>query len=260
MKIIHLGTGDAFNEKLPNNSHLLISKTIGGTKLLLDCGYSAVAQVFKYNPDASFIDAIFISHLHADHYFGIAAFLRRIIADSRTKKLSIICRKGEKDQIIQLVKFGYSETMNKLTFPLEFIEVSQGDEIKINELTLNFADTKHNIPNLAIRIEKNFESGNKARNKVFCYSGDGNFTESSERLYRNADLLIHEVFTNDRDVEGHGKLTTILEMCSRAKVKKLGITHVNRKGYEKTIHDMMRACDEAKLEFFIPEPMDESEL
>jgi len=263
MKIIHLGTGDAFNEKLPNNSHLVISNSVSGTKLLLDCGYSALAQLFKYNPDPSFVDAVFISHLHADHYFGIPAFLRRIIADSRTKKLSIICRRENKDQIIELVKLGYSETMNKLTFPLEFIEVSQGDEITLGEFTLRFAETKHNIPNLAIRIEKNSASKNKEdrrRKKIFCYSGDGNFTESSEELYKNADMLIHEVFTMDKDTAGHGKLTTILEMCSRAKVKKLGITHINRKNYEKTIHEMIRSCDEAKVNFFIPEPLDESEI
>ncbi len=56
MKVIFLGVGEACDERVPNNSHLILSDT----KLLLDCGYSAPPQLWKYNPDASFLDAIYI--------------------------------------------------------------------------------------------------------------------------------------------------------------------------------------------------------
>ncbi|KKQ21582.1 MAG: Beta-lactamase domain-containing protein, partial [Parcubacteria group bacterium GW2011_GWA2_37_10] len=48
MKIIFLGVGEAFDENIPNNSHLVITER---TKLLLDCGMTAAPQVWKFNPD-----------------------------------------------------------------------------------------------------------------------------------------------------------------------------------------------------------------
>ncbi|MEF9476067.1 MAG: hypothetical protein L0958_05190 [Candidatus Mariimomonas ferrooxydans] len=64
MEIVFLGVGEAFDETVPNNSHVVLSDTT----ILLDCGYSVPAQLWKYNANPSFLDAIYISHRHADHY------------------------------------------------------------------------------------------------------------------------------------------------------------------------------------------------
>lgn len=73
MRVIFLGVGEAFDAALPNNCHLILSETT----LLLNCGFSAVQQVWQYNGEADFLDAVFISHLHGDHCFGLPSPLAR---------------------------------------------------------------------------------------------------------------------------------------------------------------------------------------
>src|SRR3989344_1524763 len=170
MKLTRLGVGEAFDETLPNNSHLVLSKT----NLLLDCGYSIPPQLWRYNSDQSFLDAIYISHLHADHYFGIPVLLTRMWEEKRKKPLAIICQKGAKSQISELIDFAYKDIASKFEFKLDFVEVESKQKIKFNEFGLSFAPTIHSVPNLAIRVE--------TKNKAVCYSGDGQFTEETERL------------------------------------------------------------------------------
>ena len=103
MKVVFLGVGEAADENHPCNSHLILSKT----NLLLDCGYSIPRQVWKYNKDKDLIDAIYISHLHADHCFGLPALLIRMMEEKRTKPVAIICKTEFVTQIKQIIDLGY---------------------------------------------------------------------------------------------------------------------------------------------------------
>jgi ribonuclease BN (tRNA processing enzyme) len=74
MKIRFLGVGSAFSTPAYYQSNMLISN--GDNKhLLLDCGtdvrFSLAEQGFQENDLANFLDAIYISHLHADHIGGL---------------------------------------------------------------------------------------------------------------------------------------------------------------------------------------------
>src|SRR5260370_504357 len=54
MRIVLLGAGEAFDETLGNTSALVLNEST----VLLDCGYAAPFQVWRYNPSPSLIDAI----------------------------------------------------------------------------------------------------------------------------------------------------------------------------------------------------------
>ncbi|MDO8642662.1 MAG: ribonuclease Z [Candidatus Woesearchaeota archaeon] len=218
MKITCLGVGEAW-DIIPNNSYLVSSKS-RKTTMLLDCGFSIPPALWKHDADPSLLDAIFISHPHADHYFGLPALLGRMWQDGRTKPLAIFCGKGMKQQIAALLEAGYKGLAAIITFPITFTEVSPGQKITFQEFKLAFAPTIHPVPNLAVKIE--------CEKKVLCYSGDGQYTEQSELLYQHADLVIHESFTWDADVEGHGKMKELLVMAKRAKIKKIAFTHIRR--------------------------------
>jgi len=91
MKVIFLGTGEAFDENYLNNSSLVIT---GKTKLLLDCGMTTPYQLWKYNNDQNLLDAVYISHSHADHYFGLPALLVRMWEEKRKKPITVFSQKG----------------------------------------------------------------------------------------------------------------------------------------------------------------------
>lgn len=128
MKIVFLGVGEAFDENLPNNSHLV---TTDKTNLLLDCGLTAPPQIWKFNPDTDFLDAIYISHWHADHYFGLPGLLLRMWEGGRTKPLVIISRKGFKDRFKQLMDLAYLNFSANFKFEIKIIEIEAGKEEKL---------------------------------------------------------------------------------------------------------------------------------
>jgi ribonuclease BN (tRNA processing enzyme) len=77
-----LGTGSAFAKNFGNNSAVL-TVTNGEVKknMMIDCGRTTPDDLFKSEFSWSDIDAIFITHLHGDHVYGLeeAGFFGRYV-------------------------------------------------------------------------------------------------------------------------------------------------------------------------------------
>lgn len=219
MKVTFLGVGEAVDERLSNNSHLVQSAK---TTMLVDCGYAIPHQLWKYNDDRELLDAIYLSHPHADHYFGIPALLWRMSDDQRKKPLTVICQQGMKEQILAVMEIGYKGIFATMPFAthIHIIEVNPGQTIKFQDLTLTFAPTIHSVQNFAVRISDG--------KKTLCSSGDGMFTPATEKLYAGCDLLIHEAYLYDEAKIGHAYMTGLIAMTKKQKVKKLAFVHINR--------------------------------
>ncbi len=245
MKVIFLGVGEACDENLPNNSHLILSDTT----LLLDCGYSVPRQLWKYNPDPSFLDAIYISHRHADHYFGIPALLVRMWEEKRKKPLTIICQKELKTLIEDLIIYGYKGLLGKFEFKLKFLEINEEISYTFNELTLEFAPTIHSVNNLAIKISDG--------QKVVCYSGDGMFNKKTEALYNKTDLVIHESYTYDQTIPGHASIIDLIVMAKRKNIKCLALTHLQRNLRREKINMIRNEISTEEIKIILPESLED---
>ncbi|MCX6765282.1 MAG: MBL fold metallo-hydrolase [Candidatus Nealsonbacteria bacterium] len=106
MKIVFLGVGEAFDDNLPNNSQIVITDK---TKMLLDCGFNIPQSLWRYNGDPNFLDAVYISHQHADHYFGLPAVLLRMWEGGRERGLTVICQKSLIDSFQEYMDFAYNQ-------------------------------------------------------------------------------------------------------------------------------------------------------
>lgn len=215
MEIRILGCGEAFDERLPNTS-LLVN---WGETLLADCGFSVPPEVWRAAPDPDLIDAVYISHGHADHYFGLPALLTRMWEDGRTKPLVVVSQAEVLERIPQQVELAYPGIAARFGYAVEYRETSPGGPVRIGAATLHFAATRHAAPNCAVRIE--------AGGRSVCYSGDGMFTDESRALYRGADWLFHEAYSFDPSAV-HGDIEAVIAMASAEGVKKLGLVHVRR--------------------------------
>ena len=245
MKIVFLGVGEAFDENLPNNSHIVLSKT----KLLLDCGYSIPRQLWQYNSNPNLLDAIYISHPHADHYFGLPSYLLRLNQDGRKKPLAIICHSQLKDRIVELFEYAYSGAAAKYNYKLNFLEAKIGKNIKFNELQMDFAPTIHQVKNFAIRISDG--------EKTLCYSGDGMFVDSTEKMYKNSDLVIHESFTFDEKAVGHAIVKDLVPMAHKNKIKCLALTHIRRDVRRNQMDKIRDYISKKKSKVIVAEPLQE---
>lgn len=68
MQITWNGTGAAWSYHFGNSSAVLEAD---GKRLLIDCGHTVPARLHKMGLALTDIDAVFISHLHGDHIYGL---------------------------------------------------------------------------------------------------------------------------------------------------------------------------------------------
>ncbi|MDP3882617.1 MAG: ribonuclease Z [Candidatus Staskawiczbacteria bacterium] len=249
MKIIFLGVGDAFDETLPTNSSLVISKK---TSLMLDCGDSAVRQLWKIRKGNDSIDALYVTHHHPDHLFGISSMLdRMLLYEKRTKPLTIICSKTVHKNIIELRECIFKSTSNQDGFRVDFIDIESGQTVKFQDLELSFSSTVHSAENIAVKVS----DGESA----MAYSGDGSPVSGSD-FYKDLDLLILETYLYDIEKIGHSSIVSGIKFAEGNNAKCLALTHISR-DFRK--NDLARVKDKIKSDKFkiiIPEPMDEMDL
>jgi ribonuclease BN (tRNA processing enzyme) len=216
MKATIIGCGEAFDERLPNTSVLVEA---AGKTILCDCGYSVPPQVWSRVADPNTVDIIYISHPHADHYFGMPALLGRMWEEQREKPLAIVSQPDVLDQIKDISEYGYRGLAARFQFPIEWRTAKQGEPVEIGGIEFDFAESMHSVTNLAVRM--------RAGGKVFCYSGDGMFTDRSRALFAGADLLVHEAYFFDQSPV-HADIGSLLEMAESNGVRQLALVHVQR--------------------------------
>lgn len=217
MNVTVIGNGEAFDELLPNTSLLVRSHE---ATILLDCGYSVPPHVFRTEPDADAIDLIYLSHAHADHYFGMPGLLGRMWDSGRTKPLVIMAQAAVLDAFEQVMTLGYRNLRSRFQFDLQLCPVDAEEPASLFGLTFRFAETVHSARNLAIRIE----GGGPA----LCYSGDGAITESSRELARGAALWVQEAFSYEPMPSVHAHIGDVLESAAAVHAGRVALVHMSR--------------------------------
>jgi ribonuclease Z len=91
---------------------------------LIDCGEGTQIQLTRYRVRVNRIRAIFISHLHGDHFFGLIGLLTSLSLNGRKKKLLVFSPPGLKP----IIDLQFKTSGTQLTFELEFEEIEDSDE------------------------------------------------------------------------------------------------------------------------------------
>lgn len=242
-QIVFVGTGSAIDPDLPNTSVLYR----GRTNLLLDCGYGVPHALWRHNRDPELLDAVWISHRHADHSFGLPGLLLWMRMRGRTRPLTILGDEGSAQWLRTLIELGYPGAWAAgKCFPIAFQELSEGAEVEVARLRLRAQSSHHGERNLALRVETGGHS--------FCYSGDGAPTEACLELYRGADLVIHECYGAREAPEGHAAAVDLLEMAEALELRSLCLVHMGQTE-RRAIHGLVSAW-RGKTSLMTPVPGD----
>lgn len=215
-QLVFVGTGEALDPELPNTSLLLR----GPQTLLLDCGYAVPHVFWRITRDVDLLDAIWISHTHADHMFGLPPLLLWMRLGGRKRPLTILCGPGQAGKLAQLLELGYPGSFAPhKCYPIELRELDRTSSNRFGDYQLRIAPSAHAIVNYAIRIEA-------PGLRSLVYSGDGSPTEATRELCRGVSLLVHECFfpatSSDRK---HGSVDSCIELARACGVETLALLH-----------------------------------
>jgi len=128
-----------------NRHHTAQILTIGNQYHLIDCGEGTQMRLMQYKIKHQRICNIYISHMHGDHYFGLAGLLSTMHLQGRNAPLYLFGPPGLSD--ILSLQFKYSGT--NLCFPLIFQELDTSSHQKIFEdkqLTVHTIPMEHRVP------------------------------------------------------------------------------------------------------------------
>lgn len=125
----------------------------GQELMLIDCGEGTQLQLRKYKIKTAKLSAIFISHLHGDHYLGLIGLLSSYHLAKRSTPLTVFGPRGL-DEII-ITHFRWSNT--RLCYPLTFIP-TQTEEMALlldrPEFTVSSFPLRHRIPTTGFLIQE----------------------------------------------------------------------------------------------------------
>ena len=217
MLLEFIGAGEAFEPQLGNASVLVQQDS----RILVDCGYGVPAKLFERGFTCSELDAVCISHFHADHCFGVPAVLGRAWEEGRTKPMTFIGQTGLESLVIKLMDLAYPGMRSKFAYEVRFIEAQPGQAVRFHEFQIDVAESLHAVKNFAFRFT--------CDRAIAAISGDGSLTEASRALYAPCSALVHEAFQLNEAAPVHGCAREVIAAADELpQLRDLVFTHLQR--------------------------------
>jgi ribonuclease BN (tRNA processing enzyme) len=236
MKLTVIGCSGSFAGPDSSASCYLLEASDGERgdtyRLLLDLGSGALGSLQRYC-DPLAVDAVLISHLHADHFFDISGYyvLRKYHPAGPAPRIPVWGPRGIKQRVARAYGLPLDPGMNE---EFEFKRLRKG-ELTLGPFTITTVRVLHPIEAFAFRIEH--------EGRVLVYSGDTAACEALTSLSVGADMLLAEAAFRDDADNPPGVHMTGSEAATTARDAGVGVlvlTHIP------PWHDKQHALQEAE--------------
>ncbi len=229
MQITVLGKSPSWQDAAGACSGYLVQE--GDFSLLLDCGngvFSKLRRICDYVD----VDAVVISHLHADHFLDLIPFSYALSYAPRQQPVPVggwpgtdhparpvlWVPTGGADVLRRVVGAWGSEDLVELAFELH--EYAVADELSIGPLRIRFCEVPHFVSTYAVEMASN---GSR-----FTFSADCKPNEALVSFAADSDLLLIEATLPRPERSGErGHLTPCEagEHGKLARARRLVLTH-----------------------------------
>lgn len=150
-----LGSGSA----VPTSTRGLTSQfvTCAGRHYLIDCGEGTQTQMRRFGVKFQRIDAIFISHLHGDHYFGLIGLLSTMNLLGRVKPIQIYAPKELETILTLQIEYDGS----RMSYDIEFIATDAQNEMVLLEdekVIVRSFPLSHKVPTTGFKFTQKEKS------------------------------------------------------------------------------------------------------
>jgi ribonuclease BN (tRNA processing enzyme) len=187
-----------------------------GTRVLLDCGPGVFAKL-RALADYVDVDAVVISHLHADHVMDLVPFASALRYSPRAsgKRPRLIAPPGAPATFAQLCAGG-SMRADHIEGVFDLTVYDPADTVELGDLTARFQPVPHFIPCNAVELV--------ADGARFTFSADCGPNDELVEFAAGTGLLLAEATLPAPD-EGHLTPAEAGEHAARAGARKLVLTH-----------------------------------
>jgi ribonuclease BN (tRNA processing enzyme) len=198
-----------------------------GCCLLLDCGNGVFSKLRRFR-DYLDIDAVVISHLHADHILDLVPFASaltyspRRIADEPARP-HLYVPEGGRDALRQVCGGG-GMAEDHVERAFELCEYVPDDVLDVGVMRVRFHRVPHFLPTCAVDVSATNGGGR------FTYGADSAPNEELVRFADGTDLLMIEATLPSPEPDGErGHLTPAEAGAhgSKARVRRLVLTHIS---------------------------------
>lgn len=187
-----------------------------GTAIVLDLGNGSLGTLARYI-DLDALDAVFLTHLHADHCLDMCGFYvyRRYHPAGARPQLAVYGPRGTADRLARAYDMDVDPGMTR-----EFAFSSYGEAISVGSMQVTAARVRHPVEAYALRVD--------AGGRSVVYSGDTGPTQSLVDVSRGADLALFEASFLDggEQPDVHMTARQAAEQARAAGVGQLVLTHL----------------------------------
>ncbi|MEN6517775.1 MAG: ribonuclease Z [Methanospirillum sp.] len=152
LQVYFLGTAGALPTVLRNPACFLVRR--GSDTLLFDCGEGAQQQMMRAQTGFT-VDAIFITHWHADHYLGLLGLVQTLAFNGRAEPLALYGPPGL-DEIVHVIEHLSTATMR---FPVQGHVLRAGDEVRFDGYSVRAFGTRHGMQSLGYALVEDDRPG-----------------------------------------------------------------------------------------------------
>jgi ribonuclease BN (tRNA processing enzyme) len=228
-RIVFVGTSDAFGAGGRRQAAILLESRTG--RILLDCAPTTGTGLAALGIERESIDAILLSHYHADHFAGLPQFLLASLYEDRRARPLVVAGPGDVASRVWAAARAMGHAFDPEAFPFElrFTSLAAGRELDLGAARVS-AFAAHHQPDSephGLVVE--------AGTTRVVYTGDTGWFEGLAGEVEGASLLVSECTFFERDFEYHMNYRTLRDRmdeldCGRIIITHLGAEMAHRRG------------------------------
>ena len=250
----------------------------GGDQLLFDCGEGTQQQLLR-SIGLPELDAVFVTHLHLDHWLGLIGMVKTFDLRGRTVPLTIHGPPGLRGLFATL-----APVLGRTSYPLRLEELEPHAEVRFGEYVIAAFPVEHRVraygyalveddrpgrfdaaaaarlgvapgPDFG-RLQRGETVGDVApeqvmgeprRGRKLVISGDTAPCQAVEVYAHGADVLVHEAtFMEDERARArqtaHSTARQAAELAREADVRLLALTHLSTRYFPREVREEARSA------------------
>src|SRR5690554_5111204 len=206
--VIPLGTGSAIPTRTRHLSACALRRE--GRALLFDCGEGTQLQLLRADVRRSRIEAIFITHFHGDHLYGLPGVLTTMALLNRRAPLTVVAPAG----LEAIMRALPGLQTDWLPFEVRYVEVEEGFEHAVvyetGAFTVEARPLAHRVFAMGFRFEARARPGRVAAARARALGVAG---PQIGRLVRGESVTVNGRVVRPEEVVGPARPGVSFAYC-----------------------------------------------